>query len=399
MLNSLRTLLLGTGVLLSCSLFASGIEFTSGSWEEITAKAQREDKLIFVDFYAEWCAPCKWMARETFTQKAVGDFFNQNFINVSIDAEKEFLQLVNSTGIDAYPTLAIFDANGLIIIKETGAKDASGILSFGRKAVGVEKFEAAFLANPNNSVALYEYASILKFRDEEKAKELVLEYLSGLTQNQWMEPDNWKLIKEFTNVDDDIFAYVRTNRTSFYEKHGREAAVYFFDNARLLLDRAVIKLDQSLIEESVKLEIEVRRLENSLTHEEGYYRLESYYIYYFHLGMHDRFAETYDQLVKKYLWDNEEQLMSSALQLNRFIINNSLDHKYYEYAMKWSDRGISLNAAGWRGYFSKAVIFYSLSKNKEALPFAQRALTNAPEEYKSDIKELVSAIENPPFQG
>ena len=47
------------------------------------AKAKAENKLVFIDAYAEWCGPCKMMARDIFPQKEVGDFFNANFINLN----------------------------------------------------------------------------------------------------------------------------------------------------------------------------------------------------------------------------------------------------------------------------------------------------------------------------
>ena len=47
------------------------------------------NELIFMDAYAIWCDPCKKMAKNVFKQKKVGQFFNQNFINVKMDMEKD----------------------------------------------------------------------------------------------------------------------------------------------------------------------------------------------------------------------------------------------------------------------------------------------------------------------
>ena len=69
------------------TLRASGIEFNHGSWAEIVSKAKAENKLIFIDFYTQWCGPCLNMAQTVFSQPEVGEFYNKNFVNAKIDAE------------------------------------------------------------------------------------------------------------------------------------------------------------------------------------------------------------------------------------------------------------------------------------------------------------------------
>ena len=79
--------------------------FGEDKWEAIKTKAKQENKPIFVDTYASWCEPCKWMDQNTFSQTTVGDFFNKNYISWKVDVEKgaEFISfdLKNSIGKNA----------------------------------------------------------------------------------------------------------------------------------------------------------------------------------------------------------------------------------------------------------------------------------------------------------
>jgi len=67
---------------------ANGIKFFKGTFSEALVKAKQENKILFVDFYAVWCVPCKKMAKTVFTQEEVGKYFNEHFISLQLDAEK-----------------------------------------------------------------------------------------------------------------------------------------------------------------------------------------------------------------------------------------------------------------------------------------------------------------------
>lgn len=63
-------------------------DFRHISYAEGLKAAKAEGKLLFVDFYTEWCGPCKMMANNVFPQKDVGDYMNAKFVCLKIDAEK-----------------------------------------------------------------------------------------------------------------------------------------------------------------------------------------------------------------------------------------------------------------------------------------------------------------------
>ncbi len=64
------------------------IQFQDIPFKDLITKAKKENKIVFIDAYASWCGPCKMMEKNIFTQKAVGDYYNANFVNARIDMEK-----------------------------------------------------------------------------------------------------------------------------------------------------------------------------------------------------------------------------------------------------------------------------------------------------------------------
>ncbi|MBK9015162.1 MAG: thioredoxin family protein [Saprospiraceae bacterium] len=75
------------------------------SWDDVLDIAQRSDKIIFLDGYTSWCAPCKKMEKEVFTRPEVANYFNQKFINVKYDMEgRQGDELKDKYGVKVFPT-------------------------------------------------------------------------------------------------------------------------------------------------------------------------------------------------------------------------------------------------------------------------------------------------------
>lgn len=116
-----------------------GITFFHGTWAEALAKSKAEKKLIFLDAYAAWCGPCKTMAKYTFTEKEVGDFFNANFINVKMDMEKdpEGRRLSTKYGLRAYPTLYFINGDEVVVHEALGMQKPTQLIEIGKNALAV----------------------------------------------------------------------------------------------------------------------------------------------------------------------------------------------------------------------------------------------------------------------
>lgn len=115
---------------------AEGIEFFQGTWEEALAQAEKEHKMIFLDAYTAWCGPCKLLKRNVFSDPTVGEFFNENFINMAIDMEKGIgPKIASNYGVRAYPTLIFVNGDGSVVKQVVGYHNSDQLIELGKNAL------------------------------------------------------------------------------------------------------------------------------------------------------------------------------------------------------------------------------------------------------------------------
>ncbi len=113
-----------------------GIKFFHGSLKEAKAKAKKENKLIFIDCYTTWCGPCKSMAKKTFVNKEVGEYYNKNFICLKMDMESgEGPTIASNYAVEAYPTYLFLDSKGEVKHRDLGYIDANRFIEVGKTAL------------------------------------------------------------------------------------------------------------------------------------------------------------------------------------------------------------------------------------------------------------------------
>src|SRR3989338_4127117 len=159
-------LALGALLLLQQTSFA-GIEFQHLNFNQALEKARAENKLVFIDVFAVWCCPCKYLTAEVFTDEALGDYINTHFIAIKIDGEKaDGPDLMLQYDISAYPTMLFVSPDQEVRKRLVGAESADIILGAAKIAV-----------DPSLSPTA---ASEKRFNEGERDREFLKEYVNIL---------------------------------------------------------------------------------------------------------------------------------------------------------------------------------------------------------------------------
>jgi thiol-disulfide isomerase/thioredoxin len=137
-----------------CFSQENGIRFEKGmSWQQILAKAKKENKYIFVDCYTTWCGPCKFMAKNIFPLKETGDAVNPNYICVGmqIDSSDQDSDTIKWAYLDArmisinyniraYPTFLYLNPDGILVHRTVGSTiNAAVFISYTKDARNPER--------------------------------------------------------------------------------------------------------------------------------------------------------------------------------------------------------------------------------------------------------------------
>ena len=74
--------------------------------DEFTEKVLKNEKLVLVDFWAQWCAPCRGMAPvlEAVAEKMEG----VDIVKVDVEATPENGQLAQEYGVRGIPNMQVF---------------------------------------------------------------------------------------------------------------------------------------------------------------------------------------------------------------------------------------------------------------------------------------------------
>ena len=371
------------------------IQFETKTFAEIKALAKAQNKLIFLDAYTSWCGPCKYMAKNIFTNDTVADFYNSRFINAKIDMEKgEGVELAKLYQVRCYPNLLYINGDGEVIHRVGGMRKTADFVQLGQSAInGVgtyKEFSNTFKTEKENSIFLRNYISYLSSTCL-PVDSLLTNYFNLQSNEALLSAENWRMIykyvKNFTSKEFKFFIDNKDKYAQLYTKDSVDSKineVYYTYGRSLIysktpktveIENYILSLEQMSIATTKKTALYLR-LENAQKNKDWKtfsQLLSDANISLIGEEMYNSIAWTLYENV-----DDETTLSRMAEQMKR-MLKNKTELKFFA------------------EYDTYASLLFKLKRKKEATKAASTAIEHAkamnlnPEDY-STTNELIEKI-------
>ncbi|UQB70416.1 thioredoxin family protein [Epilithonimonas zeae] len=362
------------------------IKFEDSDFATILAKAKAEKKLVFMDAYAAWCGPCKLMEKNVFTDKAVSDYYNQNFVNAHFDMEKgEGKTLAAKYGIRSYPTFLFLNGEGEIVGKELGYIQTKEFLELGKKnnnpSLVNTNLKDEFLKGKLDQPALLNFINLYASKDPVLAKQASEKYFANKKDKTFTGEEVNALLNFTQSVDDANYKVFVANKAAITELLP-ENNYKQFDNYLKLM-----KLVTSATDEKTKTIDDTKVLkdgEGLFPKDELAKSLNVYKLNYY--SAHDNFP-AYEKTALEYYKNPDEFNNTELLAAASTIGEKSSDLKSLQTAARWAEK-VVMSQESYDSTSILATLYDKLGKKEEAKMFAGMAANFAKEENKDATKMI-----------
>ena len=362
-----------------------GIQFSENNWNQVLITAAKQNKIIFLDAYTTWCQPCKKMDQQVFPQKMIGDFYNENFINVKLDMEKGIgKELQERYEILFYPTFLFLTPDGTLVHRIAGYQSAPKLLELGKTAIDPSKrlsaFEERYQKGERDSEFLKQYTHVRKAAMDGTHIAIAESYLE--TQDDWATKENLKFIFKYVDdADSKLFNYMIENRGAFDKQFGVSKISGKIEN--LIYDKIYDEEGNAALDELDRLFKKVYSPEQA---EKASTRFKLNY--YLDKRSSENYAKTAIDYYSKNPPRDPSELSDVAYNFYDLDVSNK---KYLKQACKWSKTAIKADSS-YFNYETLAAVYYKMGKKRKARKAVKKAI-NLAKKSNEDFSETQKLLD------
>ena len=389
-----------SGIFNGVSAQNRSVNFENIPFSDLKEKANKNNKLIFLDFSPVWCKPCKIMDKQVFTNDSVADFFNNHFISKTItDIDTlEGKQISDKYNITVFPTFLFFDGDSLVH-QGCSYKNPKNIIELGSNALVPAK-------QLYSSVNLYykgkkDVTYTAKLLDDlenacvyNKIQNIMDDYLAEKKDQELYTQSAWQIIKHASG----------TMSSSDFSSKACKFILKNYDT--LLITRSDSEINQKintiLIDAVAKIiqdtiiktkEDRIIEFKNSIaqispTNQKLFSSVVDLFFYEYPYTNSKYLAAANSGVVEKIYWNEPWVLNNCAWQFYEHVNDKAKLQK----AVQWIKRSIQLdnNSTNNNTY---SHLLYKLSRVKEAINIEELAVALAKKSNEPNLKDYENELE------
>ncbi|MBO9633403.1 MAG: DUF255 domain-containing protein [Chitinophagaceae bacterium] len=387
---------------------AQGIGFHPvRNWDQLKKMARKENKLIFFDIYASWCGPCKKMDKEVYADSSVGQYMNERFISIKLQADSNTndIQLLNSDyafasevtkqfGLDGFPCYYFVDAEGRLLYRSEGFQLPREFLktaAFAQDATTnlVGRMQKANNAQMDKKGLLQLALDLKKAKQQDAALKVIKQYkkrfLDGQPPFEILDKDILPVFGEFSEIfhaKDQLITYIFLNKSlsdSLMDRKGFSTTLIdffvnrdymvpaFFRNGKASGDIASI----TDLEKRIAAEFDAKTARKAATQAKcSWYELKKDY---------PRFLEAWFEKVDSFGIDMKDPY--GALEINNtiyeIVLTQTNDPVYLKKSIAYMEALLKVDPDSYSRLDTYASILYKNGQKQKAIEVEKKALALA----------------------
>lgn len=369
------------------------IQFQKLTFSEAKELAKKENKLIFLDGFTSWCAPCKWMEGNVFSQPEVAAYFNTRFINTKFDCEVgEGVEIAKNYQIKSFPTYLFLDEKGTLIYRTQSRMEADLFLKQAQQAndpdYQIPNLRKQYDQGIRESNFLLRYIKVMEQTDSKAANNAKKTLDSVATDEFLRSPNGWETIKMMAQSYEDRYGKFFGSNMSYFksialadEFENKETQLLRYAMYGYIRDNKAEEFRKGLayFEQSNKLEYKI---------DAAMYQVEWTAAH----GTEKEFVSLTDHLRKGLLKEEDEKL-SFIARRNANVKGDAAKPSILKQCYILAKQAAEMNPSSYSNQGTLADICIALKKKKEAIKAAEAARGLAELETSKIIKLADALLE------
>ena len=203
-------------ILLISSTITNAQVIFEKSLSQAFAKAKQQNKAVFIEYYNSDCSVCKRLGKLLREDKAVIEYYNNNFINYALNtyndltAEEQSLMTSSNLNFNSVPVLLYFDKNKNFLHYSSGDISSETVIAEGQKApladYNASGLKAKYASGDRTIRTLYAYSNLLLItKDEQLLKKVTQSLYEAFPKSDLSSKKSYLILKRVVNSTENGF--------------------------------------------------------------------------------------------------------------------------------------------------------------------------------------------------